>query len=97
MAGDGNKKKKIVRINLGFSWFYILLIGGIIWMLFSQKGANPQKIEWAEVEQIIRDGDVKEIRFIRGREKGWETYITPSEKTLSTFKIIKNCCKISKK
>ena len=70
MAGDGNKKKKIVRINLGFSWFYILLIGGIIWMLFSQKGANPQKIEWAEVEQIIRDGDVKEIRFIRNDFQG---------------------------
>ena len=40
---------------------------------------------------------IREIRFIRGREKGWETYITPSEKTLSTFKICKNCFKISKK
>ncbi len=70
MADKNGKKRKVVRINLGFSWFYILLIAGIIWMLFSQKGANPQKIEWAEVEQIIRDGDVKEIRFVRNDFQG---------------------------
>lgn len=40
-------------------------------MLLGQNGsANPQKIEWDEVEQMISDGDVKEIKFIRNDYKG---------------------------
>ena len=35
------------------SWFYIILIFGIIWMFFNQGGANPQKIEWDDVKAQI--------------------------------------------
>jgi len=71
--GDHDPKRRIVKINFGFSWLYILLIFGIIWMLSSQKGANPQKVEWAELEQIIKDGDVKEINFVRNDYRGTVT------------------------
>ena len=67
---NNNKNNKIIRINIGFSWFYLLLIGGIIWMLSKQPSANPQKVEWAEVEAMIEAGDVKEIKFVRNDFKG---------------------------
>ncbi|MBQ8021979.1 MAG: ATP-dependent zinc metalloprotease FtsH [Bacteroidales bacterium] len=57
-------------MNFGFTWFYILLIIGIGFMLFGQRGANPQKIEWAEVESMIKAGDVKEINFVRNDYQG---------------------------
>ncbi len=63
-------KRKIVRVNLGFSWFYLLLVIGIVWMLYRQPSANPQKIEWADVETMIKAGDVKEITFTRNDYKG---------------------------
>ncbi|MBQ7195404.1 MAG: ATP-dependent zinc metalloprotease FtsH [Bacteroidales bacterium] len=70
-----NKKKdngqdKVVKIRINLSWLYILLIGGIVWMLFGQKGANPQKIEWAEVQTMFTAGDIKEIHFVRNDFKG---------------------------
>ena len=47
---DGkDPKRKVVRVKVNFSWFYILLILAIGWMLFSQNGTQPAKIEWAEV------------------------------------------------
>ena len=67
---QNNRKNRVVRINIGFSWFYLLLIGGIFWMLSRQPAANPQKIEWAEVETMIESGDVKEIKFVRNDYKG---------------------------
>lgn len=67
---NNKKQPKIIRINIGFSWIYLLLILGIGWMLFNQDGANPQKVEWAEVEQMIKDGDVKQITFTRNDFKG---------------------------
>ena len=69
-TGNNGKdpRKKVVRINL--TWFYILLIGGIAWMLYSMDGSNPQKIEWAQVQTIVRSGDVKEIHFVRNNFKG---------------------------
>ncbi len=36
-------KPRIVRINL--SWLYILLLGGIIWMLWGSRGVPPAKVE----------------------------------------------------
>ncbi|MBQ4306837.1 MAG: ATP-dependent zinc metalloprotease FtsH [Bacteroidales bacterium] len=63
-------KKKVVRIRFNLSWFYILLIAGIAWMLYSMDGSNPQKIEWAQVQTIFRSGDVKEIHFVRNNFKG---------------------------
>ena len=69
---NNNKKKgrktKVIRINL--SWFYILLILGIGWMLFGNSSPAAQKIEWAQVKEMILDGDVKEIHFVRNDFKG---------------------------
>ena len=63
--GGKNPQKKIVTVNLGLSWLYILIISGIIWMLFSNSGPNPQKTEWADVKEMIEAGDVKDIVFVR--------------------------------
>lgn len=68
--GGKNPQKKIVTVNLGLSWLYILIISGIIWMLFSNSGPNPQKTEWADVKEIIEAGDVKDIVFVRNDYKG---------------------------
>ena len=71
MAKNQNKKPqkvKVVRIN--FSWIYLLLIGGIIFMLVSSKGAPAEKIEWAQLEEMIQAGDVKEVQFVRNDFKG---------------------------
>ena len=63
------QKVRIVRINL--SWIlYILLLGAIGWMLFSNSGVPPQKVEWTQVQQMMRDGDVKETHFVRNDYKG---------------------------
>ncbi len=62
------RKPKIIRINL--SWLYIILLVAIGYMLFSQSGPAPQKIEWAQVRQMMLDGDIKEIRFVRNDFKG---------------------------
>ena len=68
--GGKNPQKKIVTVNLGLSWLYILIISGIIWMLFSNSGPNPQKTEWADVKEMIDAGDVKDIVFVRNDYKG---------------------------
>ena len=66
------KKVKVVRINL--SWLYILLVGGLFFLLFKDRdAANPQKIEWARVQEMVQSGDVKEINFIRNEYKGLVT------------------------
>lgn len=62
------QKPKIVRVNL--SWIYILLGLGIVWMLFGAKGPGAEKVEWPQVKQMILDGDVKEISFVRNDFKG---------------------------
>lgn len=69
---DNNKGKqpKIVTVNVGLSWLYLLIIAGIVWMLFSNSGSKPQKIEWPEVETMIKAGDVKDIVFVRNDYKG---------------------------
>ena len=70
---NGNKGRKMKVITINLSWFYILIIGLIIWMLFFQNSdgrANPQKIEWEEVQQMAREGDVQEIDFVRNEFEG---------------------------
>jgi cell division protease FtsH len=62
------QRPKIIRINL--SWLYIILLVAIGYMLFSQSGPAPQKIEWAQVRQMMLDGDIKEIHFVRNDFKG---------------------------
>ena len=65
---NDSRKPKIIRINL--SWLYIILLVAIGYMLFSQSGPAPQKIEWAQARQMMLDGDVKEIHFVRNDFKG---------------------------
>ena len=67
---NSQPRKKIIRINIGLSRLYILLIAGIIWMLFSNPGANPQKVEWEDVKTMIQAGDVKDIVYVRNDFKG---------------------------
>ncbi len=64
-----NPQIKVVRINL--SWvLYALLIISIGWMLFNNRGAQAEKVEWAQVEQMIKDGDVREVKYVRNDYKG---------------------------
>ena len=65
---DKKNKKKVIRFNL--SWVYLILILGIGYLLMTNGGPGPQKIEWAGVKQMILDGDVKEIHFVRNDYKG---------------------------
>ena len=67
MAKKDNKPR-VIRIN--FSWFYLLLVLGIGWMIFSNRGAAPAKVEWPDVRQMIINGDVKEIRYVRNDDEG---------------------------
>ena len=67
------RKPKIVRINL--SWLYLLLVLGVGYLLFRQSGPAPQKIEWAQVQQMVLDGDVKEIHFVRNDFRGTVTVL----------------------
>lgn len=61
---------KIITINL--SWIYFLLIPLVVWMLYRNSGgsANPQKIEWDEVQTMAAAGDIEEIDFIRNEYEG---------------------------
>ena len=65
---NNNGKKKVIRINL--TWMYVLLLIGLGIMIFSRGGSNPQKIEWAEVQEIIANGDVEKIEFVRNDYQG---------------------------
>ena len=67
------RKPKIVRINL--SWLYLLLVLVVGYLLFRQSGPAPQKIEWAQVQQMVLDGDVKEIHFVRNDFRGTVTVL----------------------
>ena len=70
MADNNNKNKpKVIRFN--FSWLYVILIAGIGWMLLNQGSANPQKVEWAEVQAMIEQGDVDQIEFVRNDYQGY--------------------------
>ena len=60
---------KTIRIN--FSWFYLLLVGGLFVLLMRDGSkANPQKVEWPAVQQMILDGDVKDVHFVRNDFRG---------------------------
>ncbi len=63
-------RRKVIRVRFNFSWLYIILILGIGWLLLNNSGANPQKIEWAEVQEMFLKGDIKEIDFVRNDFKG---------------------------
>ena len=60
---------KTIRIN--FSWFYLLLVGGLFFLLLKDGSrANPQKVEWPAVQQMVLDGDVKDVHFVRNDFRG---------------------------
>ena len=67
---DNEPRRRVYRVRFNFSWFYILLILGIGWLLMNNSGANPQKIEWAEVKEMFAGGDIKEITYVRNTYKG---------------------------
>lgn len=64
---------KTGKPRFNFSWFYFLLIIAISYMLLNNSGAPVVKIEWADVEQMIKGGDVKQINFVRNDFKGTVT------------------------
>ena len=69
--GKDPKGRKIFSININFSWLYFILLLGIGYMLFNnQRSAEPEKIEWTDVQEMIRQGDVAEISFVRNDFKG---------------------------
>ncbi len=71
MPNNNNEpRRRVYRVRFNFSWFYIILILGIGWLLMNNSGANPQKIEWAEVQEMFSKGDIKEITYIRNSFKG---------------------------
>lgn len=82
-----NKKKKVKVVRLNLSWLYLLLVGGIFYLLFKDgAAANPQKTEWATVREIALAGDVKEVDFVRNEYKGLVTLKGESlEKYASDF------------
>jgi len=67
MAKKQNKKK-VIRLNI--SWLYIVLVLGIVYLIYQNQGVAPQKVEWAGVKQMILQGDVKEIHFVRNDYEG---------------------------
>ena len=64
-------KPRIIKIRFNFTWLYLILLIGLGWMLFSQGGSNPQKVEWDEVKEMISEGDVDEITFVRNDYQGF--------------------------
>ncbi len=70
---DNSNRRKPVKISIGVSWIYIILLMGIVWMFFNQGGSNPQKEEWADVQAQWLAGDIKEIVFVRNDFEGHVT------------------------
>ena len=65
------KGRKIFSFTLNLSWIYLLIFLGIGYMLFRNQGnSEPEKIEWAEVQDMVRSGDIAEIVFVRNDFKG---------------------------
>ena len=65
------KEGKKFSFTFNFSWLYLLLILGIGWLLFNnQQSADPQKIEWQQVQTMAQSGDIEEIVFVRNDIRG---------------------------
>ena len=74
----GNPKGNPKRTPVWLTVFYAILLGGLIFMMFSGGTADPLKKEWTEVsEQIIPGGYVDKIVYIRNERKG-EIHLSPS-------------------
>ena len=60
-----------MKKKFNLSWLYFLVLLGIGYLLFNnQRSSEPEKVEWADVQTMISDGDVAEITFIRNDFKG---------------------------
>lgn len=85
MANNSNNKnqpkRKVVRINIS-SILYLVLLIIIGSSLFRNTGSPAQKLEWDQVKEMMQDGDIKEIHFIRNEFKG---NITVRPDSLSKF------------
>jgi len=68
--GNGGKDPKIVRLRLNLSWVYLIVLFALGYWAMKGGGAAPEKIEWAEVQEMVKAGDVKEIHFVRNDYKG---------------------------
>ena len=65
------KKKGAGRAPSWLNWFYILLIGGLVYMMFSSPSAGPVKKEWVDVKtQILPEGYVDKIVYVRNQRRG---------------------------
>ena len=67
---NNDKKGKRPRISFNFSWIYALILIALLWMLFTDGGSNPQKVEWSEVQEMVLAQDVKQINFVRNDFEG---------------------------
>lgn len=67
---NNDPKRKVIRVRFNFSWIYLLLVLGIGWLLMNNSSSNPQKVEWAEVQEMFLEGDIKEITYVRNNFKG---------------------------
>ena len=75
------KGGKAFRVTFNLSWLYLLLLLGIGWLLFAnQKSAEPQKIEWQQVQTMAESGDIEEIVFVRNDFQG-EVKVRPERLT----------------
>ena len=59
----------MIRINFS-TLLYVILLAVIGWMLLNNSSAPAKKIEWDQVQTMVREGDIKDIRFIRNDFKG---------------------------
>ena len=79
-SGQNPRKPNLpMKTPAWLSIFYILLFGGLIYMMFSSGNtASPVKKEWIEVrDQIIPEGYVDKIVYVRNERKG-EIHLTTS-------------------
>ena len=58
------------KIRFNFTWIYILITVAVLAMFFNNRGANPQKKEWADVKEYALAGDIDKIVYIRNEYKG---------------------------
>ncbi len=70
MADNKLPNKGGKRFTFRISWFYIILIGALVWMLFGTGDPEPKKIEWDEVKEIWTSGDIEQVTFVRNEYEG---------------------------
>ncbi len=71
--------RKIFKVRFNLSWLYFLLLVGVGYLLMNNtRSSAPEKIEWADVQTMIQEGDVAEIAFIRNDFKG-EVKVRPEK------------------